>query len=92
MHYVSFGELKETEDGRDGRGERLSHRGLLGELRLRGSTLNTRAGENPYFKEKWINNRIDNSNKERHAAAELIRAKDFMKTGEADKFRKVAAL
>ena len=36
-------------------------------------------GENPFFKE-------------RHKQSELIRAKDFMESGEADKFRKVVEL
>lgn len=36
-------------------------------------------GENPHFKE-------------RHRRAELARAKDFMASGEADKWRKVAEL
>ncbi len=36
-------------------------------------------GENPFFKE-------------RHKQSELIRAKDFMESGEADKYRKVVEL
>jgi hypothetical protein len=36
-------------------------------------------GENPFFKE-------------RHRLAELVRAREFMMTGEADKWRKVVEL
>ena len=115
MHMVSFDELKELEDARDGGDGRTDHRHFGGRkthtpLNVAGidSDANHKSSWYHYLKWKCHGSSScpqrgcyqcpsyapgENPNfKARHKQSEHIRAKDFMYSGEADKWRKVVEL